>query len=31
LNDFTMVSHLCRCVMGFQVSSFLSYPFQRTL
>ncbi len=31
LNDFTMVSHLCRCVMGFQVSSFLSHPFQRTL
>ncbi len=26
LNDFTMVAYPCRCVMGSQVSSFLSYP-----
>ena len=31
LNDFTMVAYPCRCVMGSQASSFMSYPSQRTL
>jgi hypothetical protein len=31
LNAFTMLTYLCRCVIGFHVLPVLSYPLQQTI